>query len=75
MKILIEPVDCDNLREVSEVLIDAASWLEIKGQPLWNIENLTPEKLAGEYNLGVYYLGREDRESFGVFRLQITIIP
>ncbi|MCG8526200.1 MAG: GNAT family N-acetyltransferase [Opitutales bacterium] len=71
MKFDVQPADRSNLEKVSEVLIDAASWLESIGRPLWDVKKLNPGELKKEYDLGIYYLGTLEGEPVGVFRFQM----
>ena len=70
MNTVIQKVEVSSLPKVSSILIEAADWLDTKGQPLWDTQQLISEKLEKELEIGTYYLAQVDGEDAGVFRFQ-----
>ncbi|HEY2826530.1 MAG TPA: GNAT family N-acetyltransferase [Pirellulales bacterium] len=61
----------DDADTVSSVLIEAASWLESKGIPLWQLDELTTSRLAPDVNAGLFYIAECDGQAGGVVRFQL----
>jgi GNAT superfamily N-acetyltransferase len=56
---------------VSEVLNEAAAWLDERGEGIWQTDELSPTTLAEEVRAGFYYLGFDARVAAGVLRLTL----
>jgi len=56
---------------VGEVLGEAASWLEQRGEPLWERAELALSTLEPEVVAGHYYLAFSDAEAAGVLRFTL----
>ena len=57
-------------RLISDVLLEAAHWLQAIGQPLWKDTDLRPDRLLADVKAGLYYLACVDGEAAGVFKMQ-----
>jgi len=68
MEITIQQANRTTMGSVSDVLVNAAQWLISKGEPLWELDQLVPEKLEKEP--GVYFLATVDGQPAGACRLQ-----
>lgn len=55
---------------VSDVLLEAAHWLQAIGQPLWKEGELLPDRLLADVKAGLFYLACVDGEAAGVFKMQ-----
>ena len=55
---------------VSNVLLEAARWLQEIGQPLWKAGELLPDRLMADVKAGLFYLACVDGEAAGVFKMQ-----
>lgn len=49
MKLAIKQLDKTNIQLYLDMLLERALWLERIGQPMWNIENLTPDRFESAY--------------------------
>ena len=59
----------DDAKIVSNILIEAARWLEQTGRPLWQIEDLAEEKIFTQIKL--FFVAEVDREAVGTFKFQM----
>ncbi len=71
MDILIQPATINQLSAVSEVLCEAAKWLEQHSIPLWTQTELQPEVLRSDVEQGLYILASQDGSPAGVLRHQL----
>lgn len=55
---------------ISNVLLEAAHWLQEIGQPLWKNEELQPDRLMVDVKAGLFYLACVAGEAAGVFKMQ-----
>lgn len=47
----------EGVQTASSIMVEAAQWLKNKNEPMWNPEELTPDKLLKAYDLSEIYLG------------------
>ena len=71
MNLTCETVGPEGLPVVSEILLEAAAWLESIRSPLWKASDLTPVSLKVEVEQGLFFLARCDGEDAGVFSLHL----
>ncbi|MDX6765754.1 MAG: GNAT family N-acetyltransferase [Candidatus Methylacidiphilales bacterium] len=70
MQIDIRTANENDLHDVSEVLQQAAKWLEAKGQPLWTEQEVAPDKLRPDILSGRYVIARDPQGApVGAFKL------
>jgi GNAT superfamily N-acetyltransferase len=65
----VRRADLSDVVLVSSILTEAAVWLEARGEPLWALSDLTPEKLTPEVTAGLYFIAFVDSADVGVLRL------
>ncbi|MGD0037089.1 MAG: GNAT family N-acetyltransferase [Bacteroidota bacterium] len=68
MDIAIRQAEVADIHTVSEILIEAASWLEKRGIPLWNIQELSVECLREDVISGFYMLAESNGKAVGTFK-------
>lgn len=56
---------------VSEILREAAGWLEARGTPLWRDNELLPEKIEAEVNDGRFWIAEFGGAPAGCVRFQL----
>jgi GNAT superfamily N-acetyltransferase len=56
---------------VSEILVEAATWLEQQGTPMWKLDELRPESVAAEVSRGLFALARAKSEPAGTIRFEL----
>jgi len=66
----IVEVNSNNIEEFSNVLLEAAEWLEAKGQGMWKPEKIEPKELLKQYSMNEMKLCYHKGELIGVFVLQ-----
>jgi GNAT superfamily N-acetyltransferase len=68
--LLIAPVRTDaHVRCACDIMVEAAEWLADIGQPLWNRDSLTPEKIRPLPDKGTLYLAHLGDQPVGAFVL------
>lgn len=70
--IIIRQAGIADLHFVSEILIEAASWLEKRGMPLWNIRDLSEESLREDVASGSYVLAEADGMMVGTLKFTMA---
>jgi GNAT superfamily N-acetyltransferase len=61
----------DEAALVSEVLVEAARWLDSIGQPLWRRDELAPALIAADVAAGSFHIAESGGEAAGVVRFQL----
>lgn len=56
---------------VSDVLREAARWLDARGEPLWTDSELLPDRIVDEVADGLYWLAEDGNVAVGVVRFQL----
>jgi hypothetical protein len=56
---------------VSEILVEAANWLEESGTPMWKLDELSPDRIAAEVAQGLFALARVEGEAAGTIRFEL----
>lgn len=56
---------------VSDILREAASWLDARGEPLWIDSELLPGRIIDEVVDGLYWLAEEGSVAVGTVRFQL----
>jgi GNAT superfamily N-acetyltransferase len=57
MSFTIREAAAEDVVPLSGILLEAARWLESRGQPLWRDDELQPDRLATEIAQGLYFIG------------------
>jgi GNAT superfamily N-acetyltransferase len=71
MSIAVEQAEIADLEDVSSILQEVANWLEDKGIKLWEANELAPEKIREQVEIGMFWLANVDGEVAGCIRFQI----
>jgi len=56
---------------VSDILSEAARWLEQSGMALWRDNELLPESIAADVHSGLFFLAESAGETAGTIRFQL----
>jgi GNAT superfamily N-acetyltransferase len=65
----VGPIDYERVEEFLEMLRERASWLEAKGQPMWNPEYLEKDAFIERYHRPACFLAFDGGEKVGGFAL------
>jgi len=57
---------------VSSVLLEAATWLERRGIPLWRDDELAPELVKADVEAGAFWIAEVDGVPAGVLRFHLV---
>jgi GNAT superfamily N-acetyltransferase len=72
MDIIIRQARIVDLHFVSEILIEAESWLEKRSIPLWNVHDLSEESLREDVASGFYFLAEANGKQAGTLKYTMT---
>jgi GNAT superfamily N-acetyltransferase len=70
MKIEIIQAEPNQVAEVSEILQEAAVWLENKGLKMWEANELAPKDVENQVKTGMFWLAKIGDEFAGCVRFQ-----
>jgi GNAT superfamily N-acetyltransferase len=70
MDISIKQATLDDIDIISEILTEAESWVEEKGEPLWELDELQSETIKKDIEKGEFYIAYADQKAAGVFMFQ-----
>lgn len=70
IEISIRKADPADIGIVSEILVEAATWLDRKGEKLWQTGELREEMIRDEVENGMYRIAELDGIGIGCFRYQ-----
>jgi hypothetical protein len=72
MTIRIRQANVVDTQSVSSILLEAASWLEVRGLPMWRDGELSHERVSAEIAHGLYFIAARDGEPAGTLRYQLS---
>jgi GNAT superfamily N-acetyltransferase len=70
MDIQIRLADLRDIQDVSDILTEAASWLQDRGIVMWSAEELTPESISAAVTEGLFYVAVAGPELAGTVKFQ-----
>ena len=68
----IREANRDDSVTVSEILSEAARWLDQKGIPMWRAGELLPAHVTGDIEAGLFIIAECDGVAAGVVKFQLT---
>jgi len=71
MSIVVRQANAHDVEAVSSILVEAASWLEQQGIPLWRADELAPQHIQQEVWEGLFVLAESGGEAAGTLRYQL----
>jgi GNAT superfamily N-acetyltransferase len=71
MELSIRQATPQDLDAVSDILGEAARWLEELGIALWRQDELMPEQMAADIQSGLFFIAQCDGEVAGTIRFQL----
>src|ERR1022692_2953262 len=71
LQVVIQQAGGGDTKAVSEILLEAASWLREQNMPMWRDNELAPEAIAADVANGFFFIGRIDGQSAGVIKFQL----
>jgi GNAT superfamily N-acetyltransferase len=60
-----------DVQVVSDILKEAARWLEQMGMPLWRQDELELERIAADVAAGLFFLAEDSGQSAGTMKFQL----
>jgi orotate phosphoribosyltransferase/GNAT superfamily N-acetyltransferase len=71
MNPLVRQATTQDIDAVSNVLREAAQWLEQNGSPMWKGDELSPTRTADDVGKGLFYIAECDGEIAGTIKFQL----
>ncbi|WP_341526644.1 GNAT family N-acetyltransferase [Nostoc sp. UHCC 0302] len=71
MYISIRQANIQDTLIVSDVLLEAASWLQQRGIPLWHDSEVSPASISKDVTNGLYFIAEWAGEPAGTIRFQL----
>ena len=72
MKVLnIRTANTNEALLVSDILIEAAAWLEECAMPMWQLNELTPELILSDVTAGLFALAWDGNEAAGTVKFEL----
>jgi GNAT superfamily N-acetyltransferase len=71
LKVVIQQAREADAKAVSEILLEAASWLRQQNMTMWRDNELVHERLAADVANGFFFIGRIEGQSAGVIKFQL----
>ncbi len=68
---MIKLATSEDTETISSILREAADWLVSRGMPLWQSDELSPEKISGEVEKGLFWLAQVNNKPAGCVRFQL----
>ena len=60
-----------DLPVVSDILSEAARWLQQQGMPMWRYDELTLQRIAVDVSAELFFLAERNGEAVGTFKFQL----
>lgn len=58
-------------RLVADVLTEAATWADVKGAKLWQLDEVDPRRIAGDVERGLFHIAWRDGDAAGTVKFQL----
>jgi ribosomal protein S18 acetylase RimI-like enzyme len=71
MRLSIRQAALEDIDVVSDILSEAAAWLEQSGMPLWRQDELQPNNISAEVRSNLFFLAECDGEPAGAIKYQL----
>jgi GNAT superfamily N-acetyltransferase len=71
MRLSIRQATLQDIDVVSDILREAAAWLEQRGMPLWRQDELQLNSISAEVHSGLFFLAESDGEPAGTIKYQL----
>src|SRR5262249_33331718 len=71
MRLSIRQATLQDIAVVSDILREAAAWLEQRGMPLWRQDELQLNSISAEVRFGLFFLAESDGEPAGTIKYQL----
>ena len=68
--VLIRQATLEDVKTVSDILNEAASWLEQRNMKLWGKQEISTEIIAFDIQLGLFYIAFYGNSAVGVVKFQ-----
>ncbi len=70
MHVAIRQALADDAHLVSDILLEAALWLQRQSAPMWRDDEVVPERISGDISAGLFFLAESAGEAIGTLKFQ-----
>jgi GNAT superfamily N-acetyltransferase len=72
MQVTIRPATLEDCGTVSDILLEAATWLAQRGMPMWRESELVVSRIRDDVAVGLFFLAVAAAESVGTIKFQLS---
>lgn len=72
MQLTVEPATLEDCGTVSNILLEATSWLEQRGIPMWRQSEVVASRVRKDVAAGLFFLATSTGESVGTLKFQLS---
>ena len=72
MHLVIRQAGADDTHVVSDILLEAASWLQRQGMPMWREDEVAPQRIAGDVTCGLFFLAENAGAAIATLKFQCS---
>lgn len=72
MELSIRQALAGDVHVVSDILLEAAHWLQRQGAPMWRDDELDPEHIADDISAGLFFLAESAGKAIGTLKFQCS---
>ena len=72
MNLAVRQALAEDAHVVSDILLEAAHWLQLQGVPMWRDDELIPERIFSDVSEGLFFLAESAGEAIGTLKFQCS---
>ena len=72
MHLAIRQAVAEDTPVISDILLEAAHWLQREGMPMWRDDEVVYERIVGDVSAGLFFLAESAGEAVGTFKFQCS---
>jgi GNAT superfamily N-acetyltransferase len=72
MHLVIRKAEARDTQVVSDILVEAANWLQREGMSMWRDDELVPERVVEDVTAGLFFLAESAGEAVGTLKFQCS---
>ena len=72
MRLVVRQAVAEDTHLVSDILLEAAHWLQLQGVPMWRDDELLPDRIVSDVSAGLFFLAESAGEAIGTLKFQCS---
>jgi GNAT superfamily N-acetyltransferase len=72
MHLAVRQAVAEDTHVVSDILLEAAHWLQLQAVPMWRDDELVPERIVSDVSAGLFFLAESAGEAIGTLKFQCS---